>query len=652
MAEATTKFRKLAGAGGTTQRVLLSCLPAIGVLYLLDVHLLFGFLILRPQYLALLLSITLGAVFLSVPSRGSANSHSAPWYDWVLSVCGIVVGLYLVILYPDLIYTMGELSPERIFLGALAIALVVEATRRVLGWVIVFLVMALFLYARYADLVPGPLRSKASSWERLFTHLYIGNDSLLGIPLDVIGTIVLAFVLFGQLLLATGGAKFLTDFCMATLGRVRGGPAKMAVVASGLFGTMSGSAVANVATTGVVTIPLMKKIGYQAHVAGAIEAAASNGGQLMPPIMGAAAFVMAEFLAKPYREVAVAAVVPAVLYYTILFIQIDLEAAKRGLKGLPREQLPALRPLLASAYIVVIPLLVVIYTLFVMNLDPSKAGIFGVLATAFLALFRAESRSALRRLWGLLEETGRVLLEVLVTAAVAGIVVGIIMISGLAFLLSLYVTQMAGDQLFLILVMAAAVCIVLGMGMGTVAVYVLVATLMGPALAQLGLLPMAAHLFLFYFGMLSLVTPPICVASYTAAAIAGSSPMRTGFEAMRLGAVAYVVPFLFVYSPTLLLIGDFVHVLLAVITAIAGTALMAVGLSGYLFRGVGWVWRSLLIAAGIALLVPPVSPIPFSELLNVVGGAVGVFFVAREWMRIRRPLGAPRIVPADPSEKW
>ena len=425
----------------------------------------------------------------------------------------------------------------------------------------------------------------------------------------------------------------------------------MAVVASGLFGTMSGSAVANVATTGVVTIPLMKKIGYQPHVAGAIEAAASNGGQLMPPIMGAAAFVMAEFLALPYREVAVAAAVPALLYYTILFIQIDLEAAKRGLKGLPREQLPPLKPLLATAHIVVIPLLVVIYTLFVMNIEPSKAGLLGMIATMLLGLFRSEGRAALRRFGTLLEDTGRVLLEVLVTGAVAGIVVGIIMVSGLAFLLSLSVTQMAGNQLFPILLMAAIVSIVLGMGMGTVAVYVLVATLMGPALTQLGVLPLAAHLFLFYFGMLSLVTPPVCVASYTAAAIASSHPMRTGFEAVRLGAVAYVVPFLFVYSPTLLLMGDFVHVLLAVVTAVAGTALMAVGLSGYLFRCVGWVWRALLCAAGIALLVPPISPIPFSEAMNVVGGAVGIFFAAREWLRSRHQVGAPRIVAADPSEK-
>lgn len=649
MAEGATTIRRVGGVAGVGQRLLLRALPAIGAFYLLDLHLLFGLVILREQYLALLLSLTLGAVYLSVPAGRAPGPNLLPWYDGVLSLLGLVVGLYLVIFYPELIYTLGELRPERIFLGALAVALVVEAARRILGGFMVLLVALFLLYARYADVVPGFLRSKAISWERLFTHLYIGNDSLLGIPLSVIGTIVLAFVLFGQLLLATGGAKFLTDFCMATLGRVRGGPAKMAVVASGLFGTMSGSAVANVATTGVVTIPLMKKIGYQPNVAGAIEAAASNGGQLVPPIMGAAAFVMAEFLATPYREVAVAAIVPAILYYTILFVQIDLEAAKHGLQGLPREQLPRLRPLLRSAYIVVIPLLVVIYTLFVMNLDPSKAGMLGVLATIFFTLFRAEGRQSLKRFGALLEDTGRVLLEVLVTGAVAGIVVGIIMVSGLAFLLSLSVTQMAGEQLFPILLMAGAVCIVLGMGMGTVAVYVLVATLMGPALTQLGILPMAAHLFLFYFGMLSLVTPPICVASYTAAAIAGSHPMRTGFEAMRLGAVAYVVPFLFVYSPTLLLIGKFVNVLLAVVTAVAGTGLMAMGLSGYLFRPIGWLWRAGLTGAGIALLVPPISPIPFSEAVNVAGATVGFLFVGIEWLARRKRSRPAQLAPSDES---
>ncbi len=649
MADGGTRFRRLDGAAGMAQRVMLRALPVIGALYLLDLHLHFGFVILRQQYLAMLLLLTLGTVFLTIPAGRSSPSHRLPWSDLSLSLAGIGVGLYLVVFYPDLIYTLGELRWERLLLGAIAIALVAEATRRILGFFMVLLVAAFLLYARYADMAPGFLRSKASSWERLVPHLYIGNDALLGIPLDVIGTVVLAFVLFGQLLLATGGAKFLTDFCMATLGRVRGGPAKMAVVASGFFGTMSGSAVANVATTGVVTIPLMKKIGYQPSVAGAIESAASNGGQLMPPIMGAAAFVMAEFLAVPYHEVAIAAIVPAVLYYAILFIQIDLEAAKNGLKGLPRDQLPALRPLLREAYIVVVPFFVVIYTLFVMNLDPSKAGILGVIATALLALFRAEGRRALRRLGALLEDTGCVLLEVMVTGAVAGIVVGVIMISGLAFLLSLYVTQVAGDHLFVVLVLAAAVCIVLGMGMGTVAVYVLVATLIGPAFAQLGILPMAAHLFLFYFGMLSLVTPPICVASFTAAAIAGSHPLKTGFEAMRLGAVAYVVPFLFVYSPTLLLIGNIFNVLLAVVTAVAGTALMAVGLSGYLLRPVGGFWRAGLIAAGIALLVPPISPIPFSEAVNAAGAAVGFFFLGLEWFGSRRRVEPPTLAPSDRS---
>jgi TRAP-type uncharacterized transport system fused permease subunit len=237
----------------------------------------------------------------------------------------------------------------------------------------------------------------------------------------------------------------------------------------------------------------------------------------------------------------------------------------------------------------------------------------------------------------------------MVTGAVAGIVVGVIMISGLAFLLSLYVTQVAGDQLFLVLVMAAAVCIVLGMGMGTVAVYVLVATLIGPAFAQLGILPMAAHLFLFYFGMLSLVTPPICVASYTAAAIAGSHPLRTGVEAMRLGAVAYVVPFLFVYSPTLLLIGNFLNVALAVITAVGGTALMAMGLSGYLLRPIGGLWRAGLVAAGVALMVPPISPIPFSEAINVAGAAVGFCFIGLEWLGTRRRAEPPTLAPSDRS---
>lgn len=647
MAEGQRNCRNLSGPAGSVQRFLLRCLPAVGALYLLDIHLFFGVVVLRQQYLALLLSLTLGAVFLSVPARRFSARVTVPWHDWILSISGMVVGLYLILFYPELIYTLGELEVERVFLGALAVLLVAEATRRILGSVMIFPVLLLMLYAAYGDFVPGPLRSRGLSWERLITSLYISNDALLGIPLEAIGTVVLAFVLFGQGLLATGGATFLTNFCMRAFGRVRGGPAKMAVVASSLFGTISGSAVANVAVDGPITIPMMKSVGYKPHVAAAIEAVASNGGQLMPPIMGAAAFVMAEFLAVPYREVALAALVPALLYYTILFVQIDLEAAKLGLKGLSRDKLPPWRPLLRGLWFFILPLCVVVYGLFFTNLDPSKVGIFGLLAIMALALFTTEGRAGLRRFSTTLEETGQILLEVMVTAAVAGIVVGLITSSGLGFLLSLAATKAAGS-VFPMLVSAAGVCIVLGMGMGTVAVYVLVATLLGPALSQLGILPIAGHLFLFYFAMLSLLTPPVCVAAYAAAAIGGAHPMKTGFEAVRLGAVAYIVPFLFVYSPTLLLIGTFTDVLLAVVTAFLGTALLAVGLVGYLYRHIGWSWRLPLIAAGIALLIPPRSPIPFSEAINIVGATIGIVFVLLEKLGRRHRLASIGETSAEP----
>jgi TRAP transporter 4TM/12TM fusion protein len=629
--EGGTRFRRLRGPAGVAQRFFLRALPASGAFYLLDVHLFFGLVILRQQYLAFLLTLTLGAVFLSIPAARNRVSDALPWYDLVCSLLGLIVGAYLVIFYPELIYTLGERRVERVILGIVALLLVVEAARRILGWSMVILVGVFLLYARYADFAPGYLRSKPSHWDRLFPTLYISNDALLGIPLDAIGTVVLAFVLFGQGLLSTGGATFLTQFCTRAFGRIRGGPAKLAVVASSLFGTISGSAVANVAVDGPITIPMMKGVGYRPHVAGAIEAVASNGGQIMPPIMGAAAFVMAEFLAKPYREVALAALVPALLYYVILYIQIDLEAAKLGLKGLAREQLPPLKPILALAHIYIIPLLVVIYGLFWLNLDPSKCGLVGTLAVIGVAFTRMEGRAALRRFHLILEETGEVLLEVLVTASAAGVVVGLIMVSGLGFLLSLGMTQMIGGQLFPLLLMVALVCIVLGMGMGTVAVYVIVATLLGPAVTQLGILPIAAHLFLFYFAMLSLLTPPVCVAAYAAAAIAGASPMRTGFEAMRLGAVAYIVPFIFVYSPSLLLIGSWIEVTLAVTTALAGTALLAIALSGFLFRPMGWLWRLVLAVAGVALIVPPIGPVRYSEALNIGGGALGLIFIAIEW---------------------
>lgn len=417
----------------------------------------------------------------------------------------------------------------------------------------------------------------------------------------------------------------------------------MAVVASSLFGTISGSAVANVAVDGPITIPLMKRTGYKAPVAAAIEAVASTGGQIMPPVMGAAAFIMAELLAIPYQEIVVAALLPAILYYVALFTQVDLEAGKGGLRGLSPQELPAFFPVLRRGWVFFVPLSILVYVLFIQKSDAGDAGMFAALATLALGFLRKELRSRLRWVLETLVSAGRTLLELGVTVALAGLILGAIQVSGLGFILSYGLVTLAGGNVFALLLLTAIVCMILGMGMPTTAVYILLAVLVAPALVQLGIDPLAAHLFIFYFGMVSMITPPICLAAYTAAAIGQADAMRTGLEATRLGIVAYIVPFLFAFSPALLLKGSAMDVSLAAVTAIAGTVLLGVALTGYLFRDLAWLKRVLLGLAALGLLFPHVGPgILFSWVTNVTGIALAAAVLASEVRgssRFRRGVG-------------
>jgi TRAP transporter 4TM/12TM fusion protein len=599
-----TRFRRHKGLLGSIEKASLICIPLAGVVGILDVFLYFGISVYIQQYLAVLLGLVLALVPLLVPAAKGSPKDRLPWYDAILSLGGLMVGLYMVILYPSIAVTTGMLTLDRIILGALAIVLVLESCRRLLGWPLVIIVTLFILYAHFSDIFPGALYGRGIPLARLATYLYVDENALFSIAMRVTGTIVLAFVLFGQAIFATGGGQFLTNLAMSLMGRFRGGPAKVSVIASSSFGMMSGSAVANVATTGVVTIPLMKKSGYPSYYAGAVEATASSGGQIMPPVMGAAAFLMAQFLGMPYAKVVVAAIVPAILYYVGVFVQVDLEAVKRNLKGLPREVLPSHKGVLLHGWIFFIPVVVLVYSLFILFLDPDVAGLYSVVSVLVVAMLKKESRINLRKLLAILENTGEGLLEISVIAAAAGLILGVVSITGLGFAFSLALIQMSGGNLFILLLLAAAGAIVLGMGMTVTAAYILVVILIAPALIELGIIPIVAHMFVFYFAILSFLTPPICLAAYTGASIAGSKPMQTAWQAMRLGVAAYIVPFIFAYSPALLLIGSPVEIIRAIISGLMGMILIAIGLEGYLFRHLGWFQRILSFGSGIGLMAP------------------------------------------------
>ncbi|MBI1737160.1 MAG: TRAP transporter permease [Candidatus Rokubacteria bacterium] len=633
------KFRSLAGAAGAVERVLLAGLTLLGAAWAGDVHHWLPVTFFREQYLGLFLALALAAIFVSVrPSRAAAEDR-VPWYDWLLALAGAAVGLYVTVWFPSMAYTLSVLAPDRVAMAAIAVLLVLEATRRLIGWVMVVLGAAFIVYAKFAYLLPGLLEGKGSSWERIAVYLYLDTNSLLGLPLSVTAGMVVAFILFGQVLYAVGGDRFLTDVAMALMGRYRGGPAKVAVVGSCLFGTVSGSAVSNVVVDGPITIPLMKRTGYAPHVAAAIEAVASTGGQIMPPVMGIAAFLIAEFLAIPYSEVALAAVIPALLYYLAVFVQVDLEAAKHGLRGLPGDQLPRFLAVLRGGWTFLIPFAILLYTLMWASWEAGRAGMAAVIATAAIGFVRRGDRLTPARLARACVDAGRVLLDIVAITAVAGFVIGMLQLSGLGFKFSVLLVNLAGGSSLALLAMTAVVCIVLGMGMPTAIVYVMLAVLVGPALVQLGVSPLGAHLFLFYFGMLSMITPPVCLATFAAASIGGADFMKTGWAGMRLGIVAYVVPFVFAYHPALLMKGSVVDIALAAGTAAIGVVLVAIGCTGQLFRPLAW-WRcAWAIVAGL-LLIPPISSGVWLAV-NLAGLALGAALVAVEWT-IRRDAAGVR----------
>jgi TRAP transporter 4TM/12TM fusion protein len=625
---------------GLINKVLLICIPVSGILFVLDIHLYLGWSVFREQYLSLFLGLILGSAFLSVPSHKGASRKHAPWYDIILAAMGFGICLYSFVTYPEYVLTGPVyMGPETAILGLLIILLVAEATRRLVGWAMVILMLILLFYARFNYLLPAPFVGKGIPWNRLAVYLFLDNAGLFGAPIWVVGSIVFGFILFGQFLFAVGGGKFLNEFSLATMGRYRGGAAKMAILGSSLFGTISGSAVANVTATGVMTIPMMKNCGYRPPVAGAIEAVASTGGQFLPPVMGITAFIVAEILGVPYAEVAIAAIFPAVLFYFVLFLQVDLEAARAGLKGLS-EKLPPMKSILKQGLTFVVSLLVLVYTLFFLNFQPGKAAIVAVLAAFILGLFRKETRIGPVKFFNLLEMTGRGLLEIGAICGTAGLVLGLIYTTGLGTTISHILLKVGGESLFLMLLYSAVVSIILGMGMPTAPVYIILAVLVAPAIVKQGVIPMAAHLFIFYFGVVSMITPPVCIASYAAASVAGTSPMITGFYAFRFGIAAFIVPFIFVYSPGLLLEGSLGEILLSIIKAAVGLGLFAVSINGFLFQKLGQVLRTLIGLGALALLMPAGIGLPIkSWMLNGAGFALCMVILFWEWSKREAEIG-------------
>ena len=647
MTEVLAKFRTLDGGARLVERGLLVALTVVGSAWALQIQHLLPFAIFNEQYLGLFLALGLSPVFLACRASTRAPNDRVPWYDALLALGALAVGVYVAVLYPVIAYSLGIASWDKVLLGGLALVLILEAVRRLAGWALMWIALVCILYAKFAWLLPGLFYAKGSTWSRIAVYLYLDTNGIFGLPLGVTASIVVAFIFFGSALATVGGDKFLTDLAVVAMGRYRGGTAKMAVVSSSLYGTVSGSAVANVVVDGAITIPMMKRSGYPPHLAAAIEAVASNGGQIMPPVMGAAAFLIAEYLSIPYGRVALAAAIPAGLYYLALFVQVDLEAARLGLAGLPRTEIPRFRSVLGRGWVFLVPLTALIYTLMIAGWEAGRAGMLAVGLTFAVGFLQKETRPTWRGIVDAFESTGRTMLDLVAITTLAGIVIGSLQLSGFVSKLPLLLISTAGGHVLLLLVLTAAVSILLGMSLPTTVVYVTLAVLIGPALAQLGVPPLAAHLFLFYFGMLSLITPPDCLATYAAAAIAKADFWRTGWTGMRLGIVAYIVPFVFVFHPALIFEGTWGQIVLATVTASAGVILLGIACAGYLFRSLGWGRRAVLILAALLLIMPPARGVP--ELVTDGAGLLlGALLILFERSQASAPMPRPAVARREP----
>ena len=593
--------------------------------------------LLENRYLYVLLALFFSLTFLIFPATRRGPRDRVPWYDVLLFLAAAATPCYFAWNGLRILEEAWDFRAptEAVWAGALLWLLVLEGARRAGGVALFTLLVVLSLYPVYAGHLPGPVSGFSLSLPDAIRYQTMSVEAILGIPMRVFGTLIIGFIIFGAALQATGGGRFFIDLSMALLGAFRGGPAKVAIVASGLFGSMSGSVVSNVLSTGVVTIPTMKRTGFRAEVAAAVEATASTGGTLMPPIMGATAFVMASILGIPYLPVAVAAAIPSFLFYASLFFQIDAYAARNGLRGLERQDMPSFWRTLVTGWFYLTAFGVLVFLLVSLRRE-AHAPFYATVLLLILAMARQETRFGVRTLVAFVADVGRILAELVTILAAVGLIIGALAVTGVAGTFSSDVIQLAGGNVFFLLVLGALACFVLGMGMTVTAAYVFLAVVMAPALVQAGLNPVAVHLFIMYWAMLSFITPPVAIGVFAAASIAQCNPMRAGLEAVRFGATKYVLPFFFVYNPALVLQDtSFAHAAVVCLGATLGVLLLSYGLQGWVL-GVGplapnltgFVVRILFVASGLLLATPE----PTTDLVGLALGAtayVGLLRVGR-----------------------
>ncbi len=599
---------------------------------------LFGVTLLDYAYLYYMLMLYLSMVFLIFPVRKSGPMDRVPWYDVILFMLTVVVSGYLGAQGTNIISFGWEYSapPVATFFSILLWALVIEAVRRTSDLAMMIVCLAFSLYPLFAFLMPGVLQGQAFDFLTTARLHAMGANGIIGIPLFTVCTLLIGFIIFGIVIQSSGGGVFFYNLAQSLLGTSRGGAAKIGILGSSFFGMLSGSTVSNVLAIGSMTIPAMKRTGFAPHYAAAIESCASAGGPIMPPVMGAAAFVMASFLNLPYYKIAIAAAIPAVLYYLGLFVQVDGYAAKTGLKGLPRTELPSFWRTMKEGWFYIGVVVILCYFLLSLAVE-AWAPFYASAALILLSMIRKETRISWRTLINILSESGKNMAQLAAILGAAGLLIGGLSVTGVALSFSRELVAAVGNNTLLILIVGALTSFVLGLGMTTTACYIFLAVVMVPALVALNIDELGAHMFVFYWGALSDITPPTALCVAAACGIAGSKFMQTGWTAMRLGAVKYLVPFFFVYSPALLTHGTLQNIILHTAFAFVGVTIIASALEGYLI-GVGrlnLVSRGILLASGLLIAFPEI----YTTIVGLV--IIGIFLaVDFVFLRVRRKAAA------------
>lgn len=566
---------------------------------------------------AIHLGLMLALTFLMYPATKKSSKEKPSIFDWGFGILGILTGLYIYFTYDSLIDR--SLTPNTIdyCFAVITVLLILEAARRAVGWILPVLSISFIFYAKFGYIFPGVLAHQGFTWKRILTRMYLTDNGIYGVTLMVSASYVFMFILFGSFLNKSGTAKFFNDFSLAFAGKFRGGPAKVAVMASGLMGTISGSSQANVATTGAFTIPLMKEVGYTPRFSAAVEAAASTGGILMPPIMGAASFMMASFLGVPYLKVMMAGIIPALFYYFAIFVMVDLEAQKLDLRGLSKDKLPNLKLVIKKQGHLMIPILIIL-VLLVKGLTPLYSAFYGLISVIVVSFLKKSTRMSLKDILEALEDGAKNAVPVAIACAVVGFIVGVVSMTGLGQVLAHNILKLSMGQTWLALILVMIASIFLGMGLPATACYIITASIAAPALINMGINPLAAHFFAFYYGTLSAVVPPVALTSYTAAGLSGANPTDVAFTGFKLASAGIIIPFMFVYSPSLLMQGEItpLGIITVIITGLIGICLLGASNEKYLKGRLSKLESFILFIGAITLVYPGL-------LTDAIGLAIG-----------------------------